>query len=321
MLESLEPLLRQSQTLFSKTRFLCIINRITPPQLIYQGDHTMSRRIYYAVQSPVIGGVSGLFQSVAFNTSIDFEQVFELGTLGQIEDIEGIPQAEITGERAIPISGNTMWGASTGSKGAAAACQFIASAVIAGSVNVVPDNNTTGSATRLVNITGVVSNYSQNYAVEGPATESMTIVADTIAWGGGGGGVGGANSLPTPTTKVLSRKNISSVGCVQSASFNVDLSREDIMCLGKKMPEFKAAQFPIECSADIEELATAGSSSFAFTQGTTGDVTSSESVAFGLGSLGNARTTGSSFSGGDSGGGNMSVTKSFIAFNSFDSSR
>lgn len=281
----------------------------------------MSRRIYYAVQSPSIGGVSGLFQSVAFNTSVDFEQVFELGTLGQIEDIEGIPQAEITGERAIPVAGATMWGASTAAKGGASACQFIASASVAGSVSVVPDDNTTGTSTRLVNIAGVVSNYSQNYAVEGPATESMTIVADSISWGGTGAGVPNANALPTPTTVVLSRKNIDSTGCVQSASFNVDLSREDIMCLGQKMPNFKAAQFPIECGADIEQLATAGSTSFAFTQSTETDVTSPFTLTYGLGTLLNARTTGASFSGGDSGGGNMTRTDSYIAYNSFDSSR
>lgn len=281
-----------------------------------------TNRIYYAIQKASVMGVSSLVQSVAMNTSVDFEQVFELGTLGQIEDIEGIPTAEITVERALPVTGTSMWGAISAGKGGTSATQYIANLTgIPAFVDVVPDDATAGAGQRKVNISGYLTNYSQSYQVEGPATESVTIAAETISWNGAGGGVPGANSLPTPSTVVLSRKNILSGDCVQSAGFGVDMSREDILCLGKKLPTYRAATFPIECSADTEKIVTSTDAGHAFTPTSEEDITTSHSVIYGIGTLSNARFTSSAFSGGDAGGGNQTVTYSYIAYNSFDTSR
>jgi len=67
-----------------------------------------SKRLYYAVQRATLnpcdstsganatslttaGFVSNLIQSVGISTSLEYEQVFELGRLQIFENVEGIP--------------------------------------------------------------------------------------------------------------------------------------------------------------------------------------------------------------------------------------
>ena len=79
-----------------------------------------SNRVYYAVHRAAIcpcnsangdnvtslttaGFASSLIQSVGITTSLEYEQLFELGRLQIFENVEGIPSVEITLERAIGV--------------------------------------------------------------------------------------------------------------------------------------------------------------------------------------------------------------------------
>jgi hypothetical protein len=80
---------------------------------------SVNARIFYAIQSlgfakhGITGsGVTGLFepsgfrtahgvQSVGLNTTFNLEQVFELGQLELYENVEGIPDIELTAQKIL----------------------------------------------------------------------------------------------------------------------------------------------------------------------------------------------------------------------------
>lgn len=126
---------------------------------------------------------------------------------------------------------------------------------------------------------------------------------------------------------------------VHFQSFNVstDFSREDIMELGRKAPYYRATTFPIEVSCEIEMIAISGDFIGAyeygdpalFDDGTSATIASGNNTreeviqltlengtAFDLGD--SNRLASVSYGGGDSTGGNVSITYSFTNFNDLD---
>jgi len=119
---------------------------------------------------------------------------------------------------------------------------------------------------------------------------------------------------------------------VQSVSVSTDFSREDVFELGRKTPYARPAAFPIEVTCDIEAISTSGdfveaseAGDYAL-YGTTasGNNTPNESIFFyvrnGLGlDLGaKNRLSSVSYGGGDAGGGNATVTYSYVNYNDLD---
>ena len=289
----------------------------------------MSNRIFYAVQSVSLNGISTGFQSVSVNASVDFEQVFALGCLDIYENIEGVPSVEITAERAFPRTGTTMWN-SFGGGGANGGSQIATAAALRPAVGMtVANDNSTNYATQqgFVNATNMyVSSWSCNFPVDGFATESATLVGNDLSWSGGSGG---AICAPTGsgggTGLVIRRQDVSGYARLQNVSFSVDIGREDLFQLGSKSPYFRAATFPVECTSDWEYLATVGSAGLAFSSSSNADITTAGALTFsGAGvsvTLGGARNNGTNYSGGDAGGGNATITYSYIGYNSMYASR
>lgn len=282
----------------------------------------MANRIFYAVQSVNFGGVATGFQSVSVNSSVDFEQVFELGRLDVYENLEGVPSVEITAERAFPAGngGSTIWTTAGGGNTQDAA---IARPEIG--MSVADDSAATFSATGFLRSTGTyISSWSCNFPVEGFATESCTVVGNHVDWSAGTGGTihPEATGSSAGTGLVVRRQDVTNYAKLQSVSFNADIGREDLFELGKKSPYFRAATFPVETGSEWEYLAAAGlqgpqaGAALAFTADQTNDATSDVAVSFQGVSIGSAaRLNGTSYSGGDAGGGNATVTYSYIAYN------
>ena len=119
---------------------------------------------------------------------------------------------------------------------------------------------------------------------------------------------------------------------VQSISVSTDFSREDVFELGKKTPYARPAAFPIEVTCDIESISTSGDFVEATEAGdyglyatvSSGNNTPNESMFFytrnGLGlDLGaKNRLSSVSYGGGDAGGGNATVTYSYVNYNDLD---
>lgn len=285
-----------------------------------------SNRIFYAVQRATVNGLSNGFQSISINASVDFEQVFELGCLDIYENLEGIPSAEVTAERALPESGSTQWVSLS-----AAATSSTQSA----SLYVMDDSllGGTHSPSGVIQASqGYVSSYSVNMPVDGFATDTLTIVCDTLKWERTAGGTicvpGAAGN--TSNNRVKYRNDYSSSETldlgIQNVSFSVDIGREDLFELGKKSPFFRAATYPIEVTADFEVLANsttarfspAGSSAtkLTFERDQTSNVTSDVAVAFNGYNMGSGcRLVGTNYAGGDAGGGNATITFSYLGYN------
>jgi hypothetical protein len=296
-----------------------------------------SNRIFYACQSVSLGGnvLTGV-QSVGLNTNFAFDQVFQLGQIEIYENLEGIPDVEISIERV--LDGNTgnmysMFGSSLATIAAARKTAEISvyddafQPAAGGSIGVA------GSATASVKCTGLyLSNYSVNFNLEGPSTESITLVGNAKDWS-----TPVTHSMTVDTDgPVVQRKDVTVSSApagnhFQSCTFSIDFGREDLLQLGQKTPYYRAASFPVESTAEFVYNATDATvtDSLIFNDGTATDVTSEAtySVSANAGgllthsySIPNARVTGIQFGGGDAGGGNATVTYNVVAYNSFTAS-
>lgn len=289
----------------------------------------MSNRIFYAVQTVDVDGVNTGFQSVSVNASVDFEQVFELGCLEVYENLEGVPSVEITAERAFPATGTTLYGSYGGATGTASA-QVAAAAIARPNVNmeVANDNIVPYVSNAFVAATGTyVSSWSCNFPVDGFATESTTLVGNSLSWNTGSGRDVGSNCQTTCTSGlVIRRQDVTGYGGarLQNVSYNLDIGREDLFELSSKSPYFRAATFPIEVTSDWEYLAVAGTSGLAFEESDNNDITSCQSLDFFGGLVGagaKARLTATNYSGGDAGGGNATMAYSYVTYNELSVAR
>ena len=291
----------------------------------------MSNRIFYAVQTVDIAGVNTGFQTVSVNASVDFEQVFELGCLEVYENLEGVPNVEISAERAFPATGSTLYG-SFGGTASSESEAVAAVAVFRPNVNmqVADDNTTPYDSLPFVKATGCyVSSWSCNFPVDGFATENCTVVGNALKLNEGAGREVGETCNDTCTSGlVVRRQDVTGYGGrrLQNVSYSIDIGREDLFELSSKSPYFRAATFPIEVTTDWEFLATIAMESDAlnFTAAQNSDVTSCTSKPFfsGLVSVGDkARLTSTNYSGGDAGGGNATVAYSYVTYNQLKTSR
>lgn len=116
---------------------------------------------------------------------------------------------------------------------------------------------------------------------------------------------------------------------VQNCSVSTDLSRDDILELGRKTPYYRAPNFPTEVTAEFEVIAVSGDFVNAYENGDPsfdgtedeGSNTSEETIKIALqdGSIFNLgtknRLSSVSYGGGDAGGGNATITYSYSTFN------
>ena len=317
----------------------------------------MGQNRVYACQAVGIGAynseqyVEGV-QSVGVNTTFDFEQAFELGVLTIYENMEGVPSVEVTMERNLTSGVHPLW-YSIAKRGNSSVTDAPGNQVIAVGesrpsvlLQVYKESTVTAGdsdATFYVRMSGMyLSNYSMSVGVDGPATESLTLTGNDYSWTKSTSvAISGAPNAGDPpvsglvfkrqdlknsiggTTWVPSNSLISGSG-LQSISVSIDFGREDIFELGKKTPYYKAPNYPVEVSTELEFIETNtvtreyGATNF--TETTTSDVTTSKPLGFVIGNIGvfmgsGNRLTGTSTTGGDAGGGNATITFSYQTFN------
>lgn len=271
----------------------------------------MSNRIFYAVQSANFFGKTKGIQSVSVNASVDFEQAFQLGTLQICANLEGVPNVEISTERAFQGATNSFWKAAGGNTASVS--------TFTGNVNMALADDTStnfGSQTPFVKATGMfLSSWGVTFPVDGFATETCTAVGNDLSWSTGTGTVDLANAACTGAV-FKRRQDVALVTKAQSVSFSCDVGREDLFQLGQKSPYARPATFPVECSSDWEYLASVGTSGLTFVSTNPADVTTSQTLSYEGVTVTGARLTSTNYSGGDAGGGNATITYSYIAYNS-----
>jgi hypothetical protein len=295
--------------------------------------------------------VRGL-QSVGMSSNFTLDQVFEIGQLEIYENIEDIADVEVTLEKVIDGEKLMFNLASNG----ACETDLVAAAKARCDVYVAiyddAVSNATGLATNVCWNSGMyTSSVSYSYSVDGNATESVTLVGNDKFWKSDanqtatnattqyGSPSTGFDGTDTPISGVQRRVDVDLSAStlppivelqagslagdnnlhIQSISVSADFGQENILELGRFGPYAKFTSFPIEVTSEFEVIATSGdlkSVSGAGENLTSDPITIKDSAGTVL-NLGTKNKLSSiSYSGGDTGGGNATISYSFTNFNS-----
>lgn len=343
-----------------------------------------NNRIYYAIQQVELGqstdrvAVHGL-QSVGITTNFNLEQVFELGQLAIYQNVENIPDVEVTLNKV--LDGYPLLYVLATENGSAVDTSLVATSPdLAGRSNarvdmrlsIYPDTNVsaTGNSIAAVTCSGMyVSSVSYTFPVDGNFTEDLTLVGNNKVWGEAvTGSFTGNDDEPAALEGVNRRQHLQMSACrfpsqipgitasginelvgngsghrahFQNITVSVDLGREAINELGTFAPYHRYVTFPVEVTSEFEVVAISGdeinATESGYYTGTQENPTVATSSSTGCDNprfnlldqkiyletcegtklhLGNKnKLTSVNYTGGDTGGGNVSVTYSYSNFN------
>jgi len=228
-------------------------------------------------------------QTMTSTTTFNLEQVFELGQLDIYENIETVPDVEMTVEKVLdgyPLVYHLATQTATSPtllNRTNEKCDVV--------ISIFDDNQDNASGTPLVQalVSGlVVDSMNYNLPVEGNATESVTLVGNDKIWRSSNFFFNGAfDGTDSPASGVQRRQNVimgaAPTGSIwptdipdltvtngsgynevagdtfgthiQDVSLSVNLNRTSLFELGKRREFFKFAQFPVEVTCEINVLA------------------------------------------------------------------
>tara|TARA_Y100000004_G_scaffold127625_1_gene143652 strand:- start:118 stop:1200 length:1083 start_codon:yes stop_codon:yes gene_type:complete len=183
-------------------------------------------RIFYAIQQIAfakegLGTAHGHFtaahgvQSVGITTTFNLEQAFELGQLAIYENIEGIPDIEVTIEKVLdgypPIYCLATRGAASTSLTGRQNTKTTAALNIFRDTNTAADG-TTGQVSECYMSGLYVSSVGYTFPVDGNSTESVTLVGNNKIWRSNtarGGFSQTDDDAPAASTGVMRREDLS----------------------------------------------------------------------------------------------------------------
>lgn len=329
-----------------------------------------NNRIYWAVQGVSIapqdsvafdttsGGVDtavvhGL-QTMGITTTFNLEQVFEIGQLEIYENIEDIPDIEVTMEKVIDGNPLIYHLATQGQTSGTLAGRSNAKCNVLMNIYSDTEDAASGVPQTEVLMSGMyVSSLSYTCPVDGNCTEAVTLVGNNKQW-------------TTPATRLLTemfdnndtapsgvqrRQNvvfdsidligsntilptevegISSSGTndrtagvygahVQNITISADLGRDNLNELGRKGPYFRFVNFPVEVSTEIEVISVQGDQVDAL-EGVASNISNQTVIVVLQDSTvidcgATNKLANISYGGGDAGGGNATSTYSYTGFN------
>ena len=256
-----------------------------------------NNRIFYATQAviltPMLQDANGWtaqtelcprgLQSVGITTNFTLEQVYQLGQLELYDNIEDVPEVQVTMNKVIdgtlPLYLMCMGG---GPAGSGKALAEIVNNRVNFRLQIYKDTNSaaSGTADQYVNATGMyLSSVSYTFPVDGNATEDVTLVGNNKFWnntakGGAATNISSANIFGTggSAPSIARRYKLLPASCVlptgvggipagshfQSISVSTDLGREAINELGSMTPYFRFVTFPLEVTSEFEIIAISG---------------------------------------------------------------
>lgn len=348
-------------------------------------------RVYYATQAVGLtprnaaddNGTTEYYpkgvQSVGISTNFNLEQVFQLGQLEIYDNVENVPDVEVTLQKICDGS-KMLYPLCVEGTGTADNKQIgelstnrvqLALYVFKDTLSDAYQNNTLQSSNygKVICSGMYLSSVAYTIPVEGFITEDVTLVGNSKNYTNAGGGAqqgpsdGGKtlsplkigrrinlsteSVLPTGVIGATTKKGSMAINTrtddstrpnnpyLQNINISMDLGREAIFELGKFAPYARYATFPIEVSSEFEVIAEshdqvkADDFKNAAACGTTNisnlDDLPIKIVICGSGTgdkygidLGaKNKLTSVNYSGGDTGGGNATITYSYQTFNSF----
>ena len=308
---------------------------------------TNNNRIFYATQGLLLKGtdkdgngsnyVAPLgVQSVGITTNIPLEQVFTVGQIELYDNLENVPDIQVTINKVIdgtaPLYMICMGGSGGVSNANNKNIVELANNRVEMLLNIYADTQAaaSGTAETAVKCTGMyLSNFSFTLPVDGNGTEDVTLVGNSKEW-----------TTPEPINLfnntqtsygTFRRYNFQSSTPVfnhlQSVKVSADLGREAIYELGRFAPYHRYVKFPLEVSSEFEIVAieSDGVNAYATAPGnspyqtvnvtikTTGNA--GDTLTLDLGDKN--KLTSVNYAGGDTGGANVTMTYSYKTYNYF----
>jgi hypothetical protein len=307
-----------------------------------------NKRVFYDSQGVSVAQSGGTAttvtgaQSVTMNTNFNLEQVFQLGQLAVYDNVVGDPSVEVSISKALDGQ-PTIYNLGVGSG------SLVATSSKASQVNFVVGADTEeeigsaantgpGVTTSITCDPIYLQSLSYNFAVDGDFTEEVTFVGLSKVVGTGNmttpaSGLGGSTRQ-----SVLRRQNLKDSSTfpshvsgqnIQSVSISADLGRESMYKLGRFKEFHRYVNFPLEISLDIEVIANnldtvgidipdVGCSGLNLPkEDCTIELCDSSGGSTYTFTLGDATLTSVAFGGGDTGGGNSTLTFSYVVYNTF----
>lgn len=359
-----------------------------------------NKRIYYAVHAVGIKGLNSSgdvlsanlnavrgAQSVGMTTNFNLEQVFQLGMLAIYENIEDLPDIEISLTKVLDGHPLIYHESTTNATGPTLAGRSNAKCVVGLEIFEDTQESASGSPGSRVNCSGMfVSSLGYNFPLDDNFTEDVTLVGNNKVWSNdpnatdvlpanqpivitpfsdnddapiGSGGVNRRENMIMGTGNIsigiqsydvsIFPLEIPGITSINGTGYNVDsgqqfgahlasvtisadLGRENINELGRKGPYHRFVTFPIEVTCEIEVASTSGDLVSAVERGI---YNSGSHPCGGGGNLRDAairiatcegtriylgkknKLSAVNYTGGDAGGGNVSVTYTYTTFNDF----
>jgi hypothetical protein len=234
-------------------------------------------------------------QSVGVTTNFSLEQVFEFGQIEIYENIEALPELEVTVERVLDGT-KPMWFMVT-DETKTTLNEAVANYKADIGLNIYSDaqNRASGTVQQFMLMSGMfISNATYTYPVDGNFTEAITLVGNDKTWlqsanapsgywtaqnttdgvrnaddEGFGSGVQRRENFDLTSTELptdipgIAGAGVGNAGSgvdehLQTVTLSVDIGREDVFELGAKRPFIKTVTFPVEVSATIEVVTAEG---------------------------------------------------------------
>jgi hypothetical protein len=323
-----------------------------------------NKRIYYATQSvqlqPIKAETNGSFtpgtyvspkglQSVGMTTNFNLTQLFELGQQDLYDNVEGVPEVEVTLQKTLdgtlPLYLICMGGVD-GSGASGKKIGELANNRVNFKLGIFDDTKTAAelAASTAVECTGMyLSSIGYTFPLDGFATEDVTLVGNDKKWTASMTG-GFSETTPQTAKSAIRRVNVNIANSTipadipnttsahfQSINVRANLGREAINELGKMAPYCRYVKFPLEITSEFVITATEGDKVTAndmlgeaacssFKNLTDRQITinvcgtgGSDTMSIDLGPKN--KLTSVNYTGGDTGGGNAQVTYSYQTFN------
>ncbi len=303
-----------------------------------------------ASANPDYDVVQGL-QSVGMTTNFNLEPIYQLGQLELYDNYEEIPEVEISLNKVLD-NRMTIYGMAMGT----GALVDLANSRCGVKLKLFSDNQSSNTGTPVAEVEclpAYLSSVTYSFPTEGNFTEEVTLVSNDKVWAtspsttanenkltGGKAEVTGLGiarrglikNLVLPTGNGASATGYEQGGIpsgmkIQSMNISMNLGRESIFKLGQRTPYYRYVNFPVEVTCEIETVAgdgdRVGVSGSSDVQCANPKALSNKSISIELCDgmkidLGNkCKLTSVNYAGGDTGGGNATVTYSYQTFNTF----
>jgi len=311
---------------------------------------TTGNRIFYACQNAQLGVVSGDtgttqswtpingVQSVGINTNFNLEPIYQLGRLDVYENLEEIPEVEITLNRVLDGT-RTIYEGTMGT----GALNVVADKRSAFRLSLFKDNTLVASGTAAAVVRcepAYLQQITYTFPTEGNFTEEATIVSNHKEWVG----TPATATADEPkwknntATGVLRRGELNIPGCtfptdlpsgrkITNITVSLNLGREELRELGKRTPYYRYVNFPVEVTTEIQVQARENGDNIGLTEAATSCtptraltnenivIATCDGMVLNMGPKN--KLTSVNFEGGDTGGGNATITYSYQTFNFF----